>query len=82
LKRPLAGVRAVYEELAKRRVECFCQACTGCCRFQLTGLTPHLTKGEALVAAQGLRATGRNALAETDEATCPLRQRATGSCLI
>ena len=82
MKHPLAGVRAVYEELAKRPVERFCQTRTGCCRFQLTGLTPPLTKGEALVAAQGLRATGRKALPETDEGTCPLRQRARGSCLI
>lgn len=36
-----------------------CLARTECCQFHLTGLTPQLTKGEALVAAKGFRATGR-----------------------
>jgi len=47
----LTEVRAVYAELAKRPLERSCQSLTGCCQFQLTGLTPQLTKGEALVAA-------------------------------
>ena len=51
LQAALTEVRAVYTELAKRPLERACQARTECCQFQLTGLTPYLTKGEALVAA-------------------------------
>jgi Fe-S-cluster containining protein len=78
----LDEVRAVYAELAKRPLERSCQVRTGCCRFQLTGLTPQLTKGEALVAAWGLRATGRKELPESTDGACPLLKRETGACLI
>lgn len=78
----LAEIRAVYAALAKRPLERSCQATTGCCQFQLTGLTPQLTKGEALVAAKGFRATGRKALPESADGACPLLQRQTGRCLI
>jgi uncharacterized protein len=78
----LGEVRAVYAELAKRPLEGSCQARTECCQFQLTGLTPQLTKGEALVAAKGFRATGRKQLPESLSGTCPLLQPGTGRCLI
>ena len=78
----LAEVRAIYQELAKRPVQRNCIARTECCQFQLTGLTPHLTKGEALLAAKAFRSTGRRELAETDDGACPMLQRATGRCLI
>ncbi len=78
----IAEVRAVYAELAKRPLARSCQALTECCQFHLTGLTPHLTKGEALVAAKGVRAAGRKALPESDDGACPLLKRATGRCLI
>jgi Fe-S-cluster containining protein len=45
-------------------------------------MTPQLTKGEALVAAKGFRATGRKELPESADGACPLLQRATGRCLI
>jgi hypothetical protein len=35
------------------------------CQFQITGITPQLTKGEALVAAKGFRATGRKEIPES-----------------
>jgi uncharacterized protein len=82
LSRAVAEVRAVYAELAQRPVERACEARTECCRFQLTGLTPYLTKGEALVAARGFRATGRKELPETDDGACPLLKRETGRCMI
>lgn len=82
LKSALAEVRAVYAELAKRPIERACIARTECCQFQLTGLTPQLTKGEAFVAAKAFRATGRKELPETTDGMCPLLQRATGRCLI
>jgi len=78
----LADVRAVYAELAKRPVARDCVARTECCRFRLTGLTPQLTKGEALVAAKGFRATGRRELPAADDGACPLLKRETGKCMI
>ena len=82
LPSPLAEVRAVYAELAKRPLERACQMRTECCQFKLTGLTPYLTKGEALVAAKGFRATGRKELPEPDNGTCPMLKQETGRCLI
>jgi len=82
LKHALAEVRAVYAELAKRPVTRNCVARTECCQFQLTGLTPQLTKGEALVAAKGFRATGRKEFPEADDGACPLLKRETGRCMI
>lgn len=78
----LAEVRAVYADLAKRPIERSCIARTECCQFQITGLTPQLTKGEALVAAKGFRATGRKELPETPDGVCPLLKRETGKCMI
>jgi len=78
----LGEIRAVYAELAARPVTRNCQARTECCRFQLTGLTPQLTKGEALVAARGFRATGRKTLPESADGACPLLKPETGRCLI
>jgi len=82
IQRALGEVRAVYAELAKRPLARSCQARTECCQFQLTGLTPQLTQGEALVAAKGLRATGRKQLPASPADICPLLKRETGRCLI
>ena len=82
LQHVLAEVRAVYAAQARRPVTRACVARTECCQFRLTGLTPQLTKGEALVAAQGLRATGRKELPEAADGACPLLQRGSGRCMI
>jgi len=82
LSNALAEVRAIYQELARRPVQRNCIARTECCQFQLTGLTPHLTKGEALLAAKAFRATGRKELPEADDGACPMLQRETGRCMI
>lgn len=82
LQPALAEVRAVYAELAKRPVARACIARTECCQFHLTGLTPQLTKGEALVAAKGFRATGRKEFPEATDGACPLLKRETGKCMI
>jgi len=79
---PLAEVRAIYAELAQRKVTRNCIARTECCQFQLTGQTPHLTKGEALLAAKAFRATGRRELPEPDDGACPMLKRETGKCMI
>jgi Fe-S-cluster containining protein len=82
LSNALAEVRAIYQELAKRPVQRNCIARTECCQFQLTGLTPHLTKGEALLAAKAFRATGRKELPEADDGACPMLKHETGRCMI
>ena len=58
----IAEVRAIYADLAARPVDRNCTLSTGCCQFRLTGRTPYLTKGEAIVAAKGVRAAGRKEL--------------------
>jgi len=78
----LAEVRQVYVDLAQRPIEHNCMRRTECCHFKLTGRTPYLTKGEAIVAANALRATGRKSLPENADGLCPMLQRETGNCLI
>jgi Fe-S-cluster containining protein len=76
------AVKAIYRELAERPIERQCIQRTDCCRFRLTGRTPFLTKGEALVAAKAVRASGRKQMPESIEGACPLLNHATGRCLI
>jgi len=78
----LAEVRAVYAALAERPVERQCVGRAECCHFKLTGLTPYLTKGEALLAAKALRATGRTRLPDDVAGACPLLHPDTAKCLI
>ena len=82
MKEALEKVRAVYADLANRPVERHCIARTQCCQFRLTGLTPELTKGEALLAAKAFRATGRKELPVRKDGACPLLQPETGRCMI
>lgn len=78
----IEAVRAIYRELDSRPVERDCAGRTDCCRFKLTGRTPWLTRGEALVAARGWRATGRKALPERADGVCPMLDEKNGRCLI
>ena len=78
----LAEVREVYAGLAKRPVIRDCALRAECCQFELTGLTPQLTQGEALLAARAFRATGRKTLAERPDGSCPLLHPETGRCQI
>ena len=82
LQAALAEVRRVYVDLAKRPIERNCVRRTECCHFKLTGRTPHLTKGEAVLAAKAFRATGRKSLPENADGSCPMLQQETGNCLI
>ncbi len=77
-----AEVRAVYAELAQRPLDRNCVRVRECCHFKLTGRTPLLTKGEAMVAARALRQTGRTRLPEASSGACPMLETATGDCLI
>jgi Fe-S-cluster containining protein len=82
LQAALAEVRQVYGDLAQRPIERNCTRRTECCHFKLTGRTPYLTRGEAIVAARALRATGRKLLPENADGSCPMLQSETGNCLI
>lgn len=78
----LSEVRAVYAEVTARPIARNCTLRTECCHFKLTGLTPYLTKGEALLAARAFRATGRKQLPERKDGACPLLHAETQRCLI
>lgn len=80
--RDLSEVRAIYADLAKRPVERNCTLRTECCHFKLTGLTPYLTKGEALLAAKAFRATGRKQFPERSDGACPMLHPETARCMI
>jgi hypothetical protein len=79
----LTQVGAVYAELEGRlaTLERSCQISTRCCRFQLTGEVPVLTLGEALLAARGVRASGRKVLKPHPDGACPLLGKE-GRCTI
>ena len=66
-----AEVRAIYREWEARPLERNCTGRGDCCRFRMTGRTPFLTKGEALVAALAWRAAGRTSVPETADGACP-----------
>ena len=76
------AVQTIYRELAARPIERACVQRTECCHFKLTGRTPFLTKGEALVAAKALRSTGRKRLPPSPDGACPLLDPASRRCLI
>jgi len=78
----LEDVRRVYADLAARPVDRQCTLQTECCQFKRTGLTPYLTRGEALVAAKALRTAGRRKLPEREDGACPLLHPRTSRCLI
>src|SRR2546421_11869588 len=78
----LDEVRNVYVDLAQRPIERNCARKTECCHFKLTGRTPYLTKGEALIAAKALRASGRKSLPENATGACPMLHPDNGNCLI
>ena len=78
----IARVRQIYAELAERPIERSCMRVNECCQFRLTGRTPYLTRGEALVAAKGLRASGRKELPAATEGACPMLDQGVGKCLI
>ena len=64
-------VREIYREWEQRPLERNCTGRGDCCRFRMTGRTPFLTKGEALVAAMAWRAAGRTEVVETADGACP-----------
>lgn len=75
-------VRAVYEELERRPIERACELRSECCHFKLTGETPYLTAGEALVVAEALHGSGHARLQERPEGECPLLDSRTLKCRV
>jgi Fe-S-cluster containining protein len=75
-------IRAIYQALAERPIERFCERRKDCCHFKLTGRTPLLTKGEAIFAATALRQNGRTRLPSQPSGACPMLDATTGDCLI
>jgi len=82
LQHALNEVRQTYADLSLRPIERNCVRVKECCHFKLTGRTPYLTKGEALLAARALRATGRTQLPENPTGACPMLDSTSGDCLI
>jgi|GEM_PF-169806 len=74
-------MEAIYAELERRPLPRKCEMRTGCCHFRLAGHTPMLTRGEALFAALGVRASGRKTLKPHPDGACPLLGR-DGRCTI
>ena len=77
----ITATREIYAELARRPVQRACTRLAECCHFKLTGRTPFLTRGEALVAAKALRASGRKKLPMHADGACPMLGNQ-GRCLI
>ena len=82
-KRAAKEVGEIYADLEANAEARNCIGRTTCCRFRLTGKTPMLTAGEALVAAKGVRASGRKELrgSDSDDGSCPLLN-SEGACTI
>ena len=77
-----AEVQKIYADLANRPLERNCSLRTQCCQFHISGKIPHLTRGEAFVAAQALRATGRKTLPTRNDGACPLLDPRNARCLV
>ncbi|HST31128.1 MAG TPA: YkgJ family cysteine cluster protein, partial [Chthoniobacterales bacterium] len=82
LESAVGEVSQVYIELAQRPMLRNCTRLTECCHFKLTGRTPYLTKGEAVVAARAFRATGRKSLPKSPDGSCPMLDQQSSDCLI
>lgn len=79
----LMEVRHLLDEGALRasRAQRFCTGAADCCRFRLTGETPHVTLGEAWVAWKSWRAAGRTRLELPPDGSCPFLS-GQGKCMI
>ena len=75
-------IRAIYAEIDQRPTNRDCQLRTECCQFHITGQIPQVTRGEAYLLAQGLRAAGRTRLPDSETGDCPLLHPRTGKCLL
>jgi Fe-S-cluster containining protein len=72
----ISEVKKIYAELAALPIERSCTLRAECCQFR------HLTRGEALIVAKALRATGRKSLPSPADGACPMFDPFTARCLI
>lgn len=79
----LAEVRRLLGEGSARAsgVPRSCAGTADCCRFRLTGETPHVTRGEAWVAWKAWRAAGRTRVELPRDGSCPFLN-GQGRCMI
>ncbi len=75
------ALRAIYEEVERRGPQRRCQLQAGCCHFRLTGRQPQVTLAEALLAAKGVRASGRTRIQPRRDGACALLGK-DGRCTI
>lgn len=78
----VSQVREIYAEWERRPLPRNCTGLADCCRFKLTGRTPYLTRGEALVAARAWKAAGRKDVVVPADGSCPMLHPTTGQCRI
>lgn len=71
VERLLSAVEQIYAEWETREISRNCTGRAMCCQFGLTGKTPYLTKGEAMVAARAWKASGRRSVTQDKEGSCP-----------
>jgi uncharacterized protein len=64
-------VRAVYAEWEATPLKRNCTGIAQCCHFSLTGKTPYITRGEAILAAKAWKATGRKSIPTASNGACP-----------
>ncbi len=76
-----SALRQIYADLEARPLPRACELRTGCCHFRLTGLSPSVTRVEALYAAKGVRAGGRKTLPAHPDGACPMLGKE-GRCMI
>ncbi len=81
IKPLLDELRMIYAEIEQRPLPRQCELRTGCCHFRQTGKTPIVTRIEALLAAQGVRASGKKKLTPHADGACPLLGK-DGRCTI
>lgn len=79
----LSGVRRLLKEGSSRasRVDRACTGLADCCRFRLTGETPHVTLGEAWVVWLAWRAAGRTKVELPADGSCPFLN-GQGRCMV
>lgn len=78
----LEELRALYREYERLpRPDRLCTGKADCCRFRLTGETPHVTLPEALLVWQTWKKTGRTRITLPQDGSCPCLNRE-GLCMV
>ena len=78
----LEQLRALYREYESTSIPArLCSGRADCCRFRLTGETPHVTLPEALLVWQTWKKTGRTRVSLPEDGSCPCLNRE-GRCMV